>query len=100
MITFKDAVENSIRFFKDVSVTAPQGLRVEEVKLSDDDEHWLITLGFQGEELVVEADSGSLFGGRTQAQAHPRHEREYKLFRVRRDDGNVEEMTIRTLTTA
>ena len=101
MITPKQAVENATRFFKEVSAAEIRGLRVEEVKLSDDDQHWLITLGFLGEELVVDSDPGSLFGGLAQAQplAHPRHQREYKLFRVRREDGKVEEMTIRTLAT-
>ena len=101
MITLKEAVDNAIRFFKEVSVTEIPGLRVEEVKLSEDDQHWLITLGFLGEELVVDSESGSLFRGLTTGQplAHPRRERECKLFRVRKGDGNVEEMTIRTLAT-
>ena len=104
MITLKEAVEHAVRFFKEVSITDVAGIRVEEVKLSDDEQHWLITLGFLGEELVLDSASPPSVLGTTllgiKELAHPRYQREYKLFRVRREDGAVEEMTIRTLATA
>ena len=101
MITVKEAVENAVSFFKEVSTTVPQGLRVEEVKLSDDEKHWLITLGLLGDELVLKPGQTEppfvLSPRTTEAFAHRRHEREYKLFKVRREDGSVEDMTIRSL---
>jgi hypothetical protein len=53
MITVKEAVESAVSFFKEVSTTAPRGLRVEEVMLSDNEEYWLITLGLLGDELIL-----------------------------------------------
>ena len=100
MITAEQAVENAISFFNRVSTTAPQGLRVEEVKLSNDEKCWLITLGLLGDQLVLQPRRTEALpiGPRTsEAIAHRSHEREYKLFRVRRDDGTVEDMTIRSL---
>lgn len=101
MITVKQAVENAVSFFKEVSTTEPQGLRVEEVKLSDDEKDWLITLGLLGDELVLQpgrTEPGLVLAPRrSEAFAHRQFEREYKLFRVNREDGAVEDMTIRSL---
>lgn len=74
---------------------------MEEVKLSDDEKHWLITLGLLGDELTLQPGytepAFPLTPRRSEALAHRQYEREYKLFKVRREDGSVEDMTIRSL---
>ena len=74
---------------------------MEEVKLSDDEKYWLITLGLLGDELVLEPGrtepTFALTPRKSEAFAHRRYEREYKLFRVSRADGTVEDMAIRSL---
>ena len=102
MITAEQAVKNAVSFFNRVSTTAPRGLRVEEVKLSGDEKCWLITLGLLGDKLVLQPRRTEpmipIRPHTSEALAHRSHEREYKLFRVRRDDGTVEDMTIRSLS--
>jgi hypothetical protein len=101
MITVKEAVESAVSFFKEVSTTAPRGLRVEEVMLSDNEEYWLITLGLLGDELILKPghteETFLVPSRKSEALAHRQYEREYKLFKVRREDGSVEDMTIRSL---
>lgn len=68
-------------------------LRLEEVKRSDDDRHWLITFGFTGtEEEVEHAAFLRSVEGRT---IRPR--REYKLVKVVASTGEPESMEIREI---
>ena len=71
-----------------------QDIRLEEVELSEDQKYWLITLGF---ELPVNTQNP--FG--IMAGITPKGEkllkREYKLFKVNSETGEVEAMKIRKL---
>lgn len=96
MIDAKQAVDAAVKFFSELFGSRPDGLRVEEAILSDDSQYWTITLSFYGDEIVVEFPS-SLIGSQGEAVVHPKHQREYRLFRVRRNNSEVEEMSIRTL---
>jgi hypothetical protein len=63
---------------------AAEGISLEEVEISDDDRFWLITLGFQetttGKELLQR------LGGNA---------RQYKIFKINRESGEVRSMKIR-----
>jgi hypothetical protein len=93
MLDVKQAVQKSADYLRGVEFSAPQELRVEEVELSDDEGCWVVTLGFRGDQLVVNADrsAGTLF---TQPRpiAHPRYKREYRVFRIRSQDGELRGM--------
>ena len=65
-------------------------VRLEEVELSEDEKHWMITLGYD------------VFSDPSEVQnvliSHPGlrdRYREYKQFRVNAENGNVESMKIR-----
>ena len=61
-----------------------KNIRLEEVWLSDDEKYWYITIGY---------DSPS--SARDPLAGLRQPEREYKLFKVRVEDGRVIEMKIR-----
>jgi len=95
MIDVKTAVSFAYGYLRDVQDMVGgnlEDLRLEEVELSDDKRSWLITLGYdlpvknrsQLEELLT-------------APNLPKKtfKREYKLFRVNSETGEVESMKIR-----
>lgn len=83
MISVEDAVNNSLQFFRRVyKDTVVQNVRVEEAELSDDREHWQITLGFDVPETSV---------------LIPAYSRSYKTFTVDATSGQVESMRIRVV---
>ena len=94
MITPKEAVGKSVEYLRELSLDEPEDLRVEEVEI--DNGHWLITLGFRGERLVAGPgiEQQPLFGRSNvnYAEAHRQYDREYRLFRIRSEDGEVEVM--------
>ncbi len=67
-----------------------QGLRLEETELSDDNQYWLITLGFDrpvGEHLDP-----------LQAVVNTKkYERDYRIFKIDAQTGKVQSMKIREL---
>lgn len=72
-------------------------LRLEEVELSEDGRHWLVTYGFTASEREVESTTNpfaSMLGGNTRTT---RPSREYKLLTVNAGTGEVESMRIRQL---
>ncbi|MGO4883683.1 MAG: hypothetical protein ACLP59_23110 [Bryobacteraceae bacterium] len=85
MIAVKEAVGNAVEFARNMLAPPPQDLRLEEVESGKYDrvDAWRITLSMQDR-----AGLGSL--GR----------REYKVFTVRRDTGEVISMRIRELASA
>jgi hypothetical protein len=96
MIDVKAAVESAYQYFQDIQNLVGEkleDLRLEEVELSEDKHSWLITLGYdrpvksrsQLEELLASQISlkEKIF------------KREYKLFKVNSDTGEVESMKIR-----
>ena len=99
MLDVKQAVQISADYLRDIEFSAPQELRVEEVELSDHDECWMITLGYRGDQLMAGADrkrhDGNLFGSVSldaRPIAHPKYRREFRVFKVRKEDGEVESM--------
>ena len=86
MIGVKDAVGAATRFAEELyGPREDLGLTLEEVELSSDDRHWLITLG-----LVDRANPfAALAGGLAQ--------RDYKIFKVDAETGEVVSMKIRSV---
>lgn len=85
MIPVKDALGSAVEFASNMLDPPPKDLRLEEVEpgKTGRNDAWLITLSMQDR-----AGLGSL--GR----------REYKVFTVRRDTGEVVSMKIRELASA
>jgi len=87
MITVKEAVASAVEFARNMLDPPPQDLRLEEVELGKigPNDVWLITLSrpadFTGLEFL-------------------RGRREYKVFTVRGDTGQVVSMKIRELANA
>ncbi|EDZ93214.1 MAG: hypothetical protein P5702_13995 [Limnospira sp. PMC 1291.21] len=65
-----------------------QDLRVEEVELSEDDQSWLITLGFTRPADRLEDPLGEVL-------ETSRYRREYKIFKVDAETSQVKSMKIR-----
>jgi hypothetical protein len=96
MIEVKDAVRLAFDFVKSLyPQELVKDLALEEVRLSDDEKSWLITVGFRA--LSGYATIG---GGTLAIDPGPRLERvprDYKLLEINRETGKVESMTIRDL---
>ncbi|MGC1309313.1 MAG: hypothetical protein WA885_18995 [Phormidesmis sp.] len=67
-------------------------VRLEEVELSEDEKYWMITLGYDVFYEPYEVQNVFLTNPDFKAR-----KREYKLFQVNADSGNVESMKIRTV---
>ncbi len=92
MLSVKDAVNASIRYFELIQNSIGdelKNLRLEEAELSDDRRKWLITLGF---DVLVEPSRTIL-----ELSLSAKYQREYKLFRVDAETGEVEAMKIRVV---
>lgn len=82
----RDAVHSAVKYLEDIQDLLGnkiENLRLEEAELTDDRGAWLITLGFNS------PPSNTGLSSILQPQ------REYKLFRVNAETGEVEAMTIR-----
>ncbi|AFM23007.1 hypothetical protein [Desulfomonile tiedjei] len=81
MIDVKTAVDNAVNYAATLYgkgwASLVPGLLVEEVELSDDEQFWYVTLGWDADRLGTS--------------------RIYKSFKVRADSGDVVAMKIRTL---
>ncbi|HEX8682800.1 MAG TPA: hypothetical protein VF707_10835 [Ardenticatenaceae bacterium] len=87
-IGIKEATAAAIAFLRDASTNVEiRNVLLEEVDSSDDDVHWLITLGF---DVPIE---GAVF------VLAPQTRRQYKVFEVRKADGRVKSMKIRSVAT-
>lgn len=88
MIDIRTAVNAANRYLtslQDVMGNSLQDVRLEEVELSDDHKFWLVTLGFD-----------TVAKNRTALDMQLRGpQRDYKLFRVNAETGEVEAMKIR-----
>lgn len=81
----KAAVATAVTYLKDLySDEQLKNIRLEEVWLSDDEKYWYITIGYDSPTPALHP----------LATLRP-SEREYKLFKVRVEDGRVMEMKIR-----
>jgi len=69
-----------------------ENIRLEEVELSEDEKYWMITLGYDVFCKPYEVQNVFLHNPDFQTR-----KREYKLFRVNANNGNVESMKIRTV---
>ena len=79
MVDLKDAVQNAITYLQDLpGVGAIRSPVLEEVELTDDERHWMITLSYYED---------ALFGGM---------QRKYKIFKVEVATGRVVAMKIRS----
>lgn len=84
------AANSYLQDMKDLMKVPLETLRLEEVELSDDQHEWLITLGF---DIPSRTSSFVDLIGRNSV-----YQREYKLFRVDSETGEVKSMKIRSLT--
>lgn len=66
----------------------PEDVRLEEAELSEDKQYWLITLGFN---RLVDKTSNPL----ADLVAIPNYERDYKVFKINAQTGEVQSMKIR-----
>lgn len=85
-IEVRDAVAAAAKYFK-VLYPGVSKFSLEEVEMSDDERHWLITLGFPKQRDPFEA--GSLFVDRPQTK--------FKVFKIDARTGRVVAMKIRKL---
>ncbi|MEZ0543118.1 hypothetical protein [Fibrella arboris] len=88
MLSVKDAAKSALSFYKDIYPDI-DGELVEEVELDEQKAHWLITLSFP-----VENNQG-LSG--LAASFAPKTIRQYKIFKIDAQSGEVESMRIRQL---
>lgn len=82
--------QNYFHSIQDLLGTPLEDLRLEEVELSEDKKFWLITLGFSRPMDKSQNPLGDLV-------AFPKHERDYKIFKVDVETGDVQSMKIREL---
>lgn len=96
MIDVTSAVAAARSYFQDIEKalndSPPENLRLEEVEKSEDAKHWLITLGYDARSKLPYVRT--LFPPRT-TEPEWGYSREYKLFRINADSGEVEAMKIR-----
>ncbi|MGE5655686.1 MAG: hypothetical protein ACM37W_03655 [Actinomycetota bacterium] len=79
------AVKDYCQAIQDLIRLSSNDIRLEEVELSDDRKFWLITISFEGKTFAEEHPMGSRYI----------NEREYKIFKVNAQTGEVESMKIR-----
>jgi hypothetical protein len=105
-IQIRSAVDKAIQFLCNVNAVSMndfKDLRLEEIERSEDDQHWLITLGYTVETVAPKNGSNHDFLAMIssdQAQGtmvKPFYERVYKVFKVNIETGTVESMKIRTV---
>lgn len=89
MIDLKTAVSSAQTYLQSIQdiMGDLQDLRLEEVELSKDKKYWLITLGY---DIPVKTKSLLAIGT-------PLVTREYKIFKVSSETGEVEAMKIRKI---
>ncbi len=93
MLDSKSAVASARTYIQSIQEDLDNplsNLRLEEVELSEDEKHWLITLGYDNPNKPKDLSSMQLV-----APQLARLAREYKIFQVGADDGLVKSMKIR-----
>lgn len=91
MVDVRNAVLAASEYFnslQDMIGGYIEDLRLEEAELSEDKEHWFITLGFV---RPVDKTSNPL----ANFMETPNYEREYKVFKIDAITGEVQSMKIR-----
>lgn len=87
-IDVRAAVSLAQKYFNDLQDmigSSMISLRLEEVELSEDKQFWLITLGFER------------VNSNNPLQVVPQYTREYKIFKINAETGEIESMKIREL---
>jgi len=97
MVDIKAAVNSAYSYLREIQELVGgkfEDLRLEEVELSEDKRFWHITLGY---DLPVKVRVGSQLEEMliSQTQRKQEFQREYKLFKVNAETGEVESMKIR-----
>ncbi|GAB4280184.1 MAG: hypothetical protein Fur0025_07960 [Oscillatoriaceae cyanobacterium] len=93
-IDVRAAVRAAANYLQSIQDLIPaENLRLEEVEISEDQNFWLITLGFNEAKKEQPNLNNSLF----MAGITPNETRQYKIFRVNSHTGEVEAMKIRNL---
>lgn len=94
MVNVKNAVAAAEEFARSLYPdTELRHLRLEEVEMSSDDHHWLVTLGWV--EPAISGNTVSLLTGANTLQKLPRV---YKTFKVDAGTGDVRSMKIRNVS--
>ncbi|OIP66911.1 MAG: hypothetical protein AUK43_21015 [Oscillatoriales cyanobacterium CG2_30_40_61] len=90
-IDVRAAVSSAQNYFNQLKslIGSIENLRLEEVELSDDKKFWFITLGF--ERKITNKNN------RLKLEIAPQSLREYKVFKINAETGEVESMKIREL---
>lgn len=90
MIDVKQAVNNSILFLNNMYPDSNifQDVLLEEAEFSSDKNFWFITIGF---DRIKKDSTSPLLRG----ISHPKFHREYKIFKVDSNSGEVISMKIR-----
>lgn len=89
------AAKNYFQSLKDMINNKVEDLRLEEVELSEDQKFWFVTLGFECPVAQKKNSLSELLPH--QLAASPQYEREYKVFKVDSETGEVQSMKIREL---
>lgn len=79
------AVKDYCQYIQDLIRLSTNDIRLEEIELSDDKQFWLITISFEAKTFTEELSMGIRY----------RDEREYKIFKVNAQTGEIESMKIR-----
>ena len=90
VIDVRRAVQSARDYIQDIQdlLESPlENLRLEEIELSEDEQYWLVTLGY---DIEKQNNLPMLLASKPQELS-----REYKLFQINSDSGKVEAMKIR-----
>ncbi len=97
MIDVKEAVKNAVDFMQNVLEEEKlHDLALEEVRLSDDEQYWYVTLGFT-RHYTIPINSEDAFAQLKKVIASEKVVREYKSLKVQAENGKVMSMEIRTI---
>ncbi|MBW4466339.1 MAG: hypothetical protein KME07_13015 [Pegethrix bostrychoides GSE-TBD4-15B] len=90
-IDVKAATEIATTYLQDLMKFQLENLRLEEVELSEDGHEWLITLGFDVPTRINNSLANIALG------TNLAYQREYKIFKIDSEKGEVKSMKIRSL---
>ncbi|MEC4804322.1 MAG: hypothetical protein SAJ12_18050 [Jaaginema sp. PMC 1079.18] len=92
-LSVESAIKTAINYLKTIKTQISpdlEDIRLEEVEVSEDDRYWLITLSFTQPNDRTENPLPGII-------TKPKYQRNYKIFRINSNTGQVESMKIRML---
>jgi hypothetical protein len=95
MITVQQAVKQAHEYFDSLFKDRYSNIILEEIEFNELDGCWYITLGYDIVDTTGEQQNIPVFSGVLVPKI--KYRREYKIFKVRGEDGNVLSMKIRSL---